>query len=260
MITAGIDMGSRTIKILVLRDGEVVGRALALSGFDAAGRARELLRGVLDGAGLDRTALGRIAATGVGRDEVTDRDLTLTEVGAAARGACQLVPGARTVIDIGAEEGRALRCDGTGRVLDFCVNEKCAAGTGAFTEAMARALEVSVEELGPLSLKSTRSIPINTQCAVFAESEIVSMIHGNVAKEDMARAVHESIAQRVVSMVRRVGCEPAVVLVGGMARNVGFVAALKQGLELDGLHVPEAPEFCAALGAALAAAQPGPHA
>jgi len=254
MITAGIDMGAKTIKALVLRDGKVAGRAMKLAGFDTASSAREVMAAALKEAGVSRPDVSRVVATGAGREDAPDKDCTMTEVGCSARGAVGLFPEARTVIDVGAEEGRAIRCDERARVVDFAINEKCAAGAGAFTEAMARALEVPVQELGPLSLRSTQAIPMNAQCAVFAESEVVSMIHNNVPKADMARAVHDAIASRIVSMVRKVGYTPPVVLIGGMARNAGFVDSLKRGLEVDGLNIPEDPEYCSALGAALAGA------
>jgi benzoyl-CoA reductase subunit D len=253
MNTAGIDMGAKTIKALVLRDGEVVGRAMKLGGFETALSAGEVMAEALQKAGVSRSDISLVVATGAGRDDAPDKDRTMTEVSASARGAVRLFPEARTVIDVGAEEGRAIRCDERAKVVDFAINEKCAAGAGAFTEAMARALEVPIEELGPLSLKSTQAIPMNAQCAVFAESEVVSMIHNNVAKTDMARAVHDAIASRIISMVRKVGYTPPVVLIGGMAHNVGFVDSLKRGLEIENLDVPDEPEFCAALGAALAA-------
>jgi len=255
MLTAGIDMGSRATKVVVLRDGAILGHAIGISGFDATATARELLEAALEQAGVTRGDLRSIVATGTGRDEAPEKTRTLTEVGCAARAALHLFPDTRTVIEVGAEEGRAVRCDEQGRVIDFAVNEKCAAGAGAFAEAMARALEVSLEELGPLSLRSEKAIPMNAQCAVFAESEVVSMIHANVAKADMARAVHDAMASRIVSMVRRVGLAPAVTLLGGLARNVGFVESLRRGLEVTSLHIPADPELGGALGAALAAAR-----
>ncbi len=253
MITVGIDMGAKNIKVLVLRDGEAAGWTLAVAGFDAAATAQQALDEALAQAGCTRADAARVVATGAGREEAPDKDATITEVSAVARGAVTLFPEIRTVVDVGAEEGRAIRCDERGKVVDFAINEKCAAGAGAFTEAMARALEVPLEQLGPLSLRSTKPIPLNAQCTVFAESEVVSMIHSNVPKEDMARAVHDAMASRIVSLVRKVGYNPPVALVGGLARNVGFVDALKRGLELNLLSIPDAPEYCAALGAALSA-------
>jgi benzoyl-CoA reductase subunit D len=255
MITAGIDMGAKNTKVVVLRDGEVVGRALEVAGFEVEATAREVLAAALKEGRIARGDLSRLIATGVGRDDAPDKDDTRTEVGCAARGAVHLYPEVRTVVDVGVEEARAIRTDERGKVVDFAINEKCASGTGAFTEAIARALEVPIEELGPLSLQSTQAIPMNAQCAVFAESEVVSMIHNNIPKQDIARAVHDGIASRVVSMVHKVGFERPVVLVGGMAKNVGFVDSLKRILGLDELTIPEEPEFCVALGAALEAAR-----
>jgi len=159
-----------------------------------------------------------------------------------------------TVIEVGAEEGRAIRIDAAGRVADFAVNEKCAAGAGAFTEAMSRALEVPLESLGELSLKATRAIPMNAQCAVFAESEVVTLVHQKTAKEDIARAVHDAIADRIVSMARKVGIEREIMVAGGVAHNVGFVDSLKRKLEVDHIVIPEDPDYIGAYGAAITAA------
>ena len=165
-----------------------------------------------------------------------------------------MIPEARTVIDVGAEEGRGIKIEANGKVIDFAVNEKCAAGAGAFAEAMSRALEVSLEEFGQLSLKSDKSIPMNAQCAVFAESEVVSLVHAKTPKQDISRAVHDAIASRIVSMVRRVGINKDVVLIGGLAYNPGFVDALTRGLETE-VSVPDNPEYIGAMGAAIVAAE-----
>ena len=255
MITAGIDMGAKTIKVVVLRRGEIIGRALAVAGLDAVGVAGAVMDTALLQAGVTGDRVQRVVATGTGRQDAPAAHGTKTDVGCAALAASRLFPKARTVVDVGAEQGRAIRVNNEGRVMDFAINEKCAAGTGSFTEAMARALEVPLEELGALSLQSTRAVPMNAHCAVFAESDVVSMIHSNVARPDMARAVHDAMASRVAAMVRRVGCEPPVVLLGGMAKNTGFVDSLRRCLELDALQIPDDPEVCGALGAALAAAK-----
>jgi benzoyl-CoA reductase subunit D len=139
-----------------------------------------------------------------------------------------------------------------GRVLDFAINEKCAAGTGTFVEAMSRALEVSLDEMSKITLQSTQDLSINAQCAVFGESEVVSLIHQKTPKPDIARAVMNAIAGRIASLARIVGLEKDVVMVGGMARNAGFVDSLKKNLEMD-VRVPEDPDYIGALGAAEAA-------
>jgi benzoyl-CoA reductase subunit D len=253
MITAGIDCGAKTVKVVVVRDGKIVSQALVPAGMDTEGAAEKAYQDALEQAGLSREKVQGVCATGSGKLQTRFRTSEVTEVGADARGAVYLFPGARTVVDVGAEEARAIRVDERGKVVDFAVNEKCASGAGAFVEAMARALEVGLEEMGALSLQSSRSVPINAQCAVFAESEVVSLVHAKTSKPDMARAIHDAISDRIVSMVRRVGMEPEVVLIGGMAKNVGFVEALSRELETQVL-LPEEPDFVGALGAALAAA------
>ena len=252
MITAGIDMGAKNIRVVILKDGEVAARAERQAGFETAESTEAALNEALAAAGLRLDEIDRILATGAGRKSAPHADDTITEVGAAAKGAVKLVPQARTVIDVGAEEGRAIKIDETGKVIDFAINEKCAAGAGSFTEAMARALEVSLPDFGQLSLKSTRTIPMNAQCAVFAESEVVSLLHAKTPKEDISRAVHDAIADRIISMARRVGVNPKIALIGAVSRNAGFVDSLRRGLEQE-VIVPENAEYAGAYGAALAA-------
>jgi len=255
LIKAGIDVGAKTIKVVLMEDRKIRAKAKVLSGFDQEESAKEALEQALKEAGLSREAIGSIFTTGNGRKAISYASGDVTEPRAAALGAVFLYPSARTVIDVGAEEARAIKCDSNGKVLDFAVNEKCAAGSGAFTEAMARALEVPLEELGPLSLRSTQTIPMNAQCTVFAESEVVSLIHSKTQKADIARAVHDGLSSRVVAMVRRVGLEPELVLIGGVAHNPGFVESFKRTAGLDNVRTAEEPEFVGAIGAALAAGQ-----
>jgi benzoyl-CoA reductase subunit D len=252
MITAGVDVGAKTIKVVVLKDGQMIGKSMALGGLEQKRGLEKAFEDAMANANVTKDQIGKIVATGAGRKDVPFANADLTEAMADTKGAFKLFPSARTVIDVGAEEGRGIRVDASGRVVDFAVNEKCAAGAGSFTEAMARALEVPLEELGPLSLKSTQSIPMNAQCAVFAESEVVTMVHNKVPKEDMARAVHDAIASRITSMVRKVGFEEDVVLIGGLAHNPGFVKSLETDLNVK-VKIPDDPEFVGAFGAALAA-------
>ena len=254
MITAGIDIGAKTIKVVILKGGKVVLRSIGSTGFEPRESARKVFDQAFRDAGISSEEVARVVATGGGRKEVDFADEEVTEVGGAAKGSVFSYPSARTVIDVGAEEGRGIKCDEAGKVVDFEINEKCAAGAGAFTEAMSRALEMPIEEFGALSLKSTNAIPMNAQCAVFAESEVVSLIHANTPKEDISRAVHDAVASRIVSMVRKVGVEKDVVLIGGVARNVGFVDSLNRSLEFD-VIVAEEPEYVGALGAALVASE-----
>jgi benzoyl-CoA reductase subunit D len=254
MITAGIDAGAKTVKAVVVKDGKIAGKAIEVAGTDTDSAVNAVYDAALKEAGVTREDVVKIVVTGIGRKHVSFAPDQITEVSAAAKGAHALFPEARTVIDIGAEEGRAVKIDENGKIIDFAVNEKCAAGSGAFTEAMARALEVKVEELGALSLKSTKAVPMNAQCAVFAESEVVTLIHAKTPLQDIARAVHDAISDRITSMVRRVGVNKEIALVGGVAKNIGFIESLKRDLGTD-LLIPEECEFVGAFGAAIAAAQ-----
>lgn len=255
MITAGIDVGSKNIKVVLLKDGQVVARAVGTTGFEQSVVAEELFERALAEAGLVRGDVKHVSATGAGRSVIDFADSKVTDVTAAARGANFLYPGVTTVVEVGAEESRGIKTDGSGRVLDSAVNEKCAAGSGSFTEAMARALEMSLKEFGEKSLESGLKIPMNAQCTVFAESEVVSLIHSGTEKKDIARAVHDAIASRISSMVRRVKLEGDVVLLGGLAYNPGFVKSLKDNLGISELKIPENAEFADALGAAVMAAE-----
>jgi len=255
MITAGIDAGSKNTKAVILKDDKFLSAALVLSGFDQEKSAEEALNSALQKSKTNRKDIKHITVTGAGMEAISFANDTITTITANGRGAHFIFPSARTVIDIGAEEGRVLRIDGQGKVKDFGINEKCAAGAGAFIEAMSRALEVDINTMGELSLKSTRKIPINAQCTIFAESEVVSLIHQKTSKEDIIKAVHDAIADRNTSMVRQIGIEKDVALIGGVAKNIGFVDSMNNNLGFD-LLVPKdpiSPEYVTALGAALVA-------
>ena len=252
MITAGIDIGAKTVKVVLAKDNEILAKSITPAGIDTTAASEKALNDALSRAGLERDAIENFLATGTGRKDCPFTDKEVTEVGAAARGARGVLESCRTVIDVGAEEGRSVRLNDEGKVLDFAFNEKCAAGAGAFAEAMARALETTVEELGPLALTSEKAVPMNAQCAVFAESEVVTLIHAKTPRQDIARAVLDAIASRIISMVRKVGFEKDVAVIGGVALNPGFIDAMNRGLEMQ-VHVPEDPEYIGALGAALLA-------
>jgi len=159
------------------------------------------------------------------------------------------------VADIGAEEGRAAKFDEKGNPVDFAINEKCAAGAGSFIEAMSRALETPIEKIGPLALTSDNEIPMNAQCTIFAETEVIGLIHANTPKNDISKAIHDAIAGRIVSMIRRVGVDEEIVIMGGMAYNPAFLKALKIQLNIDDIKIPDDPEYGAAIGAAVAASE-----
>jgi predicted CoA-substrate-specific enzyme activase len=212
------------------------------------------MKGVLAAAGMPAGDLDGIVATGYGRTAVGFADKQVTEITCHARGVCHMIPDVRTVIDIGGQDSKAMRLDEEGRVADFVMNDKCAAGTGRFLEVMARALEVPLDDLGFLALASLNPCPISSLCTVFAESEVVFLRGEGRAREDIAAGIHGAIASRVAAMLSQMGLEETVALTGGVARNSGVVRALCDELQLA-VRVPERPQLTGALGAALIAAE-----
>ncbi|HRP76584.1 MAG TPA: acyl-CoA dehydratase activase [Rhodocyclaceae bacterium] len=266
MITAGIDMGSRSVKVVLLEEITVDGAPelkyairkahMMMPGeMDADEAAEKAYDEALKAAGLTRDDIKAVFVTGAGRSQVKFATEGVTEMTAGARGANYMFPQVRTVVDVGAEEGRGVKTDAEGKAIDFAGNEKCAAGAGSFAEAMSRALQMTLKEFGEASLRSDKNIPMNAQCTVFAESEVVSLIHASTPSEDIAKAVLDAVASRICAMVRRVGIEESVVLIGGMAHSAGFVASLKKALDVQDILLPEMPESISALGCALVAAE-----
>jgi benzoyl-CoA reductase subunit D len=253
MLVAGIDAGAKNVHVVLIKDGGLVARAAVASGFDHEESAEKGLAEAAAAAGVKREDIELVAATGAGRKALSFAAEQPTEIAADARGAFDLFPDARTVIDVGADEARAIRLGDNGKVIDFAINEKCAAGAGAFVEAMSRALEMPLEDFAMASLDSHEVIPMNAQCTVFAESEVVSLIHANTPPADIARAVHDAMASRVSTMVRRVGVQDPVVLGGGAALNVGFVKSLAEALGGVDIYVLADAEYLGAHGAALIA-------
>ncbi len=253
MIFAGIDVGGKNLHIVVIKkEGQILAKIAAPTGMKKAEAVEQRYDEVLKKVGLTRKDVKRVVATGCAAKRVAFADRTIPDAAADARGVHKMIPSGRTVIDVGAEEGRAIKVSPEGKVLDFAINEKCAAGTGTFVEAMSRALEVSMDEMSRITLQSTQTLSMNAQCAVFGESEVVSLIHQKTPKPDIARAVMNALAGRVASVARIVGLEKNVVMVGGMAKNAGFIDSLRRTIEMD-IQVPEDPDFVGALGAAEAA-------
>ncbi|MEW5724807.1 MAG: acyl-CoA dehydratase activase [Thermodesulfobacteriota bacterium] len=252
MKVVGMDVGGKNIHLVVMDDGQVLAKGRTASGIKKAEAAAELYDQVIRQAGLERKDIERVIATGSAGKRVSFAHGVISDAAADAKGVVRLIPSARTVIDVGAEEGRAIKVNPEGKVLDFAINEKCAAGTGTFVEAMARALEMPVEKMAEISLMSKEKISMNAQCAIFGESEVVSLIHSKIPRPDIARAVHDAIAGRIASVARIVGLEKDIVMIGGLSKNAGFLDALRRELGLEVL-VPDDPDFVGALGAAVAA-------
>jgi predicted CoA-substrate-specific enzyme activase len=206
----------------------------------------------LERAGAGRASLRYVATTGFGRSSYPERDLQLTDVTAAAHGAARLFPGTRCVVDIGAQSSRAIKIEPGGRVREFKSNDKCAAGAGGFVERAARYLETTLDAVGDLSIRGQAPVTISSVCAVLAESEIINHLSQGESTENILRGVHNSLAERAVLLLKRVGIEPEVTLVGGMGRQAGMVRALEELLSLR-INVASEPEMANAFGAALLA-------
>jgi len=254
VITAGIDMGTQSVKVAILKDGEILSSGFTFCGFKPKEAAEQAFKEALRKANLSFDNVEHVTATGAGADKAINFDSTISMMGADAQAGAYFFPSARTIIDVGAEEARAVSCDENGNMLNFVLNSRCAAGAGTFIEAMARALEVKLEELGPLSLKAEKASPINASCVIFAESDVVSLIHRQESKPEIARAIYDAMADRISSMVRRLGIKPHVALIGGVAKDVGFVTSLKRKLGTE-LLIPKEPVFGGSVGAALTAAK-----
>ncbi|HTY81720.1 MAG TPA: acyl-CoA dehydratase activase [Dehalococcoidales bacterium] len=251
MITAGIDIGSLTAKAVVLKDGEIAGYSVMTAGSDITAAAARVLSQALENAGCRQDDVSSIVSTGYGRAKV-QAVKTVTEITCDARGAHYLFPEAGMVIDIGGQDSKVIGLDSAGRVVDFAMNDKCAAGTGRFLEVMAHALEIDLDQLGPVSLKHKKPVVISSMCTVFAESEVVSLIAEGCAREDILNGLHQAIAARVVGMAQGLKLQKTVMLGGGVAKNVGVVKALEDRLKAR-VKVPQEPQILAALGAALCA-------
>ncbi|MBI3666811.1 MAG: 2-hydroxyglutaryl-CoA dehydratase [Acidobacteria bacterium] len=256
-IVAGIDVGSRMTKALLLEEdgagtgfGAILARASTVTGAWFARAAETAFAQALAQAGLAREQVAYVVSTGYGRTQVPFRDLQLTEITSHATGAVRLFPLTRTVLDVGAQNARAIQVTEEGRVKSFRMNDKCASGTGRFLERVARALEVELDEIGPLSLRSREPRQISSICAVLAESEVINLVTQDAPIEDILRGTHLSISERLMGLVRQVGVRPEVTLTGGVTKNPGLVKALEERLGLP-LNVCADSEYAGTLGAAL---------
>jgi predicted CoA-substrate-specific enzyme activase len=253
----GIDVGSLSTEAVIIdaRDG-LAGYSIIQTGANSTDAAEEALEKALLEAGLGRDQIRRAVATGYGRISVPSADKQVTEISCHGLGARHLFPDTETVIDIGGQDSKVIRVGKGGKVLDFTMNDKCAAGTGRFLEVMASKLQVSLDDMGKLSLQASGESRISSVCTVFAESEVVSLVAQNHPKEEIIRGLHRAIVNRVWSMIKTVGVHGAVTMSGGVAKNAGVVALLEEKLG-RAMHLHSEPQIIGALGAALMAKKQG---
>ena len=250
---AGIDVGSTYTKTLVLgEEHQIAGRAMILTGFKLEDAARRGLDLALADANLGNQDLAYIVATGFGRHQVSFSDVAVTDLTASARGASSLFPPTRTILDVGGQTMKAIRLDEKGRVKSFRLNDKCAAGTGAFLEKTGRYMGYSTEEIGPLAATSKEAVPISGVCAVFAESEVINHLSHGAAPADIMYGSIVSLVGRSVQLMKRVRMEPEFTLIGGILRFSTMVKVIREQLNSD-VNVPEGDmvQFTTALGAAV---------
>jgi predicted CoA-substrate-specific enzyme activase len=260
---AGVDVGSTQTKAVIV-DGArtILARVLIPTGANVSRAGETAFVQACAAADIARDAVGYVVGTGYGRYKVTFGDAQITEITCHARGAHSVFPGSRTVIDMGGQDTKAIKVGPDGSVVDFSMNDKCAAGTGRFLSAAADVIGVGLDEIGPLSLEATAPVRLTSVCTVFVESDIMSYLAQRKTVEDILGGVHKAIATRTMALVRRVGVEEEVTFTGGVSRNVGMVRALEATL---GRPINVSPEghFMGALGAALFAlerAEAGAHA
>jgi predicted CoA-substrate-specific enzyme activase len=254
MITLGIDIGSISTKAALIRDQQILEVYLQPTGHNVPEAGRQAFERILSQARLDSRQVAAVVTTGYGRNSFPLSHKAVTEITCHAAGAYFLSPQVRSVIDIGGQDAKALTMDPSGRVSNFVMNDKCAAGTGRFLEVMARALEISLEEMGALSLKAARAAGISSTCTVFAESEVISLLSQGEPRENIVAGLHASIAVRMASMGRRVGLAEPVMMTGGVAKNSGVVRALEKELGFA-LQIDNHAQVIGAIGAALMAAK-----
>ncbi len=245
MISAGIDIGSRSIECAILENGNIKEIRKTDTGFDPIGQARQLINGL---------TFDTILATGYGRNlfEIEHEARTVTEIKAHARGAIHHFPGLTTVLDIGGQDSKVIRLNGSGKVIRFEMNDRCAAGTGKFLEIMAKNLGFSIETFGKQAMTAKKELKISSMCTVFAESEVTSLVAKGESPKEIARGLHLSVVKRAISMLNRVSPDGPIAFTGGVANNPFIVEILTQRTQRE-VCVPNHPEMNGAVGAALIA-------
>ena len=248
----GIDSGASATKAIIInKDGKIVSYTIVPSGINFKVSSEEALRKALESSRLSLKDISYAVSTGYGRALVNTNSVS-SEITCISRGIHKLFPSVRTIVDVGGQDSKAVRIEENGRVLDFVMNDKCAAGTGRFLEVMSSILGKPIEELSRLHFKSSKPIKISSTCTVFAESEVISRISQGSGIEDAIAGLHEAIAERVYNMSSRIGFEKDLAFTGGVAKNRGFVDALSKKIGVAPT-LPEEPQIICAFGAALAA-------
>jgi len=251
MLVAGCDVGSLSAEAVILRDGSIVSSEIIRVRPSPEQSAAEVMDRALAKAGLTYSDIEGCVSTGYGRERIPFANGNVSEISCHGRGAQWLIPSVRTVVDVGGQDCKAIRVDENGRIANFVMNDKCASGTGRFLEFMAKVLTVGIEDLGPRGLESEKPAAITSVCSVYAESEVLHCVYEGRQLSDIAAGINRAMAERVRSLVKRVGVEDAVCITGGVAKNVAVVKNLEEMLQVDTKELPVDPQIVGAIGAAL---------
>jgi predicted CoA-substrate-specific enzyme activase len=255
VIIAGVDVGSLSTKAVIMKNNKILSWALLPTGTDGTEAARRVINSALKDKGLSIGELEYTVATGYGRFNVPFAQSNVTEISCHARGANWLCPQVHTILDMGGQDCKAIRCDEKGRVLDFALNEKCAAGTGRYLERVAATLEIPLDRIGPLSLQTVEGpVSIRNSCAVFAQNDILVSLREGKHPNDILAGAHEAISSRIQDLLAKVGVAEVLTISGGIAKNVGVVKRLEEKLGVKAFLPPE-PQIVGALGAAIFAGE-----
>jgi len=257
MYTMGLDIGSTASKGVILKNGEdIVASETISSGTGTTGPSR-VLEKLYGKTGLAREDIKKVVVTGYGRMNYSDADKQISELSCHARGVNFIIPETRTIIDIGGQDAKVLKLDNNGRLLNFLMNDKCAAGTGRFLDVMAKIIEVDVSELGSISMNSQNEVSISSTCTVFAESEVITLVGEGKPQNEIAAGIQQAVAKRCFVMAKKAGAKDAITLTGGCAKNQGLKAAIEKVLRMKVIELKIDPQLMGALGAAEYARQKG---
>ena len=250
MIVAGIDIGSLSGETVLMKDGDILSYSIVKTGADSAKTADNAMREALSKASISFDEIEYITATGYGRIIVPFADKNITEISCHAKGANYLFPNVRTILDMGGQDCKAIKCNASGKVMEFAMNDKCAAGTGRFCDVIADVLDIPLQDIGEISLQAKKDAMINSSCAVFAKSEVIALLRKGTPKSEILSGIHEAIATRVFALLQRISIEEDFVITGGIAKNIGVVSKVAEKMRLKPF-ISDEPQIIGALGAAI---------
>jgi predicted CoA-substrate-specific enzyme activase len=250
MITAGCDIGSLTAKAVILKDGKIIASEVILASTQPEKSANEVMKRTVDKAGIKMEDIEYCIGTGYGRKHIPFMNSLESEIACHGRGAVWQVPSARTVVDIGGQDAKAIRIDEKGNVGRYIYNDKCASGTGRFLEIIADSLDIKLDDMGAISERSREKLTLSNQCVIFAETEIISLVNEGKEIADIISALHQAVANRAASLAKSILVAPDAVMTGGVAKNSGMFSAMERALGVK-LHRVENPQINGALGAAI---------